>query len=128
MAGELAGQADAIFVATATVVHPAPTSVGFRVERVLKGRLEEESVVSYPLPALQGIGCTPAHNFHSVSVWNGLQYLVYARDGELLRVANTKRQWPEISSREEIRLIRRRWRAMTPDIMLGPAPPRISGP
>lgn len=107
MAGELANQADAIFVATATVVYPSPTSVTFRVERVLKGWLEE-GVVSYPLPALEEIGCGPAANFRSVSVWNGLTYLVYARDGKLLRVANTKRKWPEISSREEIRLIRKR--------------------
>jgi hypothetical protein len=108
LAGELTDQADAMFVATAVVVYPSPTSVSFRVEKVLKGPVEKDGVVTYPLATLEEWACAPAASFHFMSVWNGLGNLVYARDGLLLRAANVKRKGPEISSREEIRLIRKR--------------------
>jgi hypothetical protein len=109
---ELTNQADTIVVATAIRDGPSewsevPQSTPFRVSEVLKGPVQNESDVTYLVSRIGEVNCTVSSMFSDAWVQHGQTYLLYIRDKRLLRAGRVKRKWPEITNREEIRLVRK---------------------
>jgi hypothetical protein len=105
---QLAMQADHIIVATlirAPDQH-IPSSAQYLVNMVLKGELQVNELATFELPNFFVVGCTVAETFESVSTEQGLEYLLYVRDGMLVRTGKLQREWPEISASEEMQIVR----------------------
>jgi len=109
LVSELAEQADTIFIAKAVRVAISPQEqwAQFKIAEVLKGALEEGVLITYPVPETTVIGCSPAASFKYSWPKEDRRYLVYVREGTLLRVGDLERMWPEISAKEEGRLVRK---------------------
>jgi hypothetical protein len=109
---DLSQQADTIIVATALGDGPSdwseiPQSAQFRVSEVLKGSEQKDTVVTYHLSRIGEIGCTVSSMFTDARVQKDETYVLYIRERRLLRAGRVKRNWPEITVREEVRLIRK---------------------
>jgi hypothetical protein len=109
LVAELTTQADTILLATANTVEKSLNgeTAQFQVKEVLKGTLKEGDVVIYPLPQLGTIGGGVASMFKNTWAREGVTYLIYVHDGQLLRTGELQRVWPEISLREEMRRVRK---------------------
>jgi hypothetical protein len=79
----------------------------FRITKVLKGPLTVGTLVTYSLHLSEVMGCTAASWFDSALADEGDELILYVRDGQLLRSGSLKRTWPEISGREEMRIVRK---------------------
>ena len=105
---QLAMNADHIVVATlirAPDQH-IPSTAQYLVNLVLKGELRVNELATFEVPNFFVVGCTVAETFENVSTVQGVEYLLYVRDGALVRTGKLKREWREISAKEEMRIIR----------------------
>jgi hypothetical protein len=112
---EFSQQAEIIVVVTALQVQKLtpPETAAFHIAEVLKGSIGANTTVTYPLSRATEIGCTAASLFSDAWVEQGEKYLLYVREGRLLRAGPLKRERPEITAREEIRLIRKTLKDLT---------------
>jgi hypothetical protein len=74
---------------------------------VVKGPEQINAIVIYQAFRIGELGCTVSSMFLDAWVQEGQTYLLYIRGNRLLRASRLKRNWPEITAREEIRLVRK---------------------
>jgi len=100
---DLAESSDAIYVAKAVAVNDDENTATFRVIRTLKGDAPVSSSLNLKLGDEITVGCKRSTAFTNTFATVGQKYVVYVSAGKVTRTGSTKRSYPEISFREEIK-------------------------
>jgi hypothetical protein len=117
MVQEMARAAEAVYVARAVWVSDLRDKASFEVLRTLKGETPEGQTVQFDLADELIVGCTASAGFKNVYANAGGEYLLYVIEGTLARTGDLRREYPEISFREELRQIRK---ALVPNKTMEP--------
>jgi hypothetical protein len=112
MVTELALQADLIVVAKAGPRLKAPDGAlltpdytgQFEVIELLKGQSEPRLLISSPGSIT--VACAASASFRNTAVAPGTTYILYLRDGQLLRAAPKRQPLEQLSFRKERKLLR----------------------
>ncbi len=99
----LAESSDAIYVAKAVAVNDDANTATFQVIRTLKGNAPVSALLNLELRDEITLGCTRSAAFTNTFATVGQKYVVYVSAGKVTRTGSTKRSYPEISFREEIK-------------------------
>src|SRR5262245_30465263 len=104
MVRHLAIEADTILIAFA-MKPDGRDRILFRIDRTLKGTIIPSQRASYAWRAGVGTTCFASEAFLNINPWEGQTYILYAKDGQLLRAGDIKRYGLDISLEEEITLV-----------------------
>ena len=104
-AARLAAISDTIFLGEVVSVDEVSDIVRVRVERALKGSAPSE--LTLPVSGSFTIACWPSDYFENAVFHENRSYVIYLKDGSVLRAGWAERSELDLSLRAEIRLIRR---------------------
>jgi hypothetical protein len=104
---EVASEAEDVFVGTVASVDEASRSARIKVQRVVKGAVDQELLLD--LSGLDGlvVACWPSREFRNTNVLPQRTYVFYVAGPKLLRAGWTERGSADISLRRELKLIRK---------------------
>lgn len=89
MTEELAAIADQIFLATATKIDKSNRSANFELIEVLIGESEPAFKAGWDGSKVT-IGCRASYGFNNILLEEGQNYLLYLKDGQILRASQNE--------------------------------------
>jgi hypothetical protein len=110
----LVQEADSIHVAVATKPSAAMDDVELEIRDTLRGPRPARPVMSFPAGDEITIGCSESAGFRNIDIENGHTYLIYVKNGRLLRAGDRRRGQGLISWKAETALVRSRGRWTLP--------------